>query len=91
MEEGNRKALSDNITVERALADKNIICLNDLSHEIFHVGDNFDSASGFLCTFSLASPTGFYQKSVLRVHDVVEQKGGFLHSAGMEQFLHKIL
>jgi large subunit ribosomal protein L7e len=91
MEDGDKKALSDNMAVERALEDKNIICLNDLSHEIFAVGEHFIDAKDFLCTFSLASPTGFYQKSVLKVHDDVEAKGGFLGGNGMEQFLHKIL
>lgn len=36
--DGVRKPLSDNIIVEKILGDKNILCLSDLSHEIFNVG-----------------------------------------------------
>ena len=36
--DGSRKPLSDNIIVEKILGDKNILCLSDLSHEIFNIG-----------------------------------------------------
>jgi large subunit ribosomal protein L7e len=90
MVDGIKKPLSDNITVENALAEKNMICLSDLSHEIFNVGDNFEDACKFLCTFNLASPVGHYEKEVLRVHDK-EEKGGFLTEERMEAFLSKII
>mmetsp|Transcript_27011 Transcript_27011/g.45553 ORF Transcript_27011/g.45553 Transcript_27011/m.45553 type:complete len:255 (+) Transcript_27011:43-807(+) len=87
---GTKKALSDNLTVEKALGDKNIICLNDLSHEIFHVGTNFEAARKMLCTFKLSSPTGHYEKKILNVHDKVEDAGGFLGDQ-MDSFLKKVL
>lgn len=88
--EGVKKSLSDNITVENALGQHNIICLNDLSHEIYNIGPNFDVASKFLCTFQLSSPVGHYEKNVLKVNDKVEAVGGFLGDE-METFLNKIL
>lgn len=82
--------LTDNLTVEEALGDKNIICLNDLSHEIFTVGSNYQAATNFLATFSLSAPVGHYEKKVLKINDEVEKLGGFIGD-GMETFLNKIL
>jgi large subunit ribosomal protein L7e len=87
---GGRKPLSDNLTVEEALGDKGILCLNDLSHEIFNVGPHYESASKLLCTFKLSAPVGNYEKTVLDIHDKVEEKGGFLGDE-MDVFLNKIL
>lgn len=90
LEGGVVTPLSDNLTVEKALGDKGILCLNDLSHEIYTVGENFDAAKDMLCTFSLSAPVGHYEKKVLDIHDSVESKGGFLGDA-MDEFLNKIL
>ena len=87
---GIRKPLSDNLTVEEALGDKGMLCLNDLGHEIYNVGDGFEDAIKILSTFKLSAPVGSYQKKVLDIHDEVEEKGGFLGEA-METFLAKIL
>jgi large subunit ribosomal protein L7e len=88
--EGGKKPLSDNLTVEKALGEQNIICLNDLSHEIYTVGPHFDTARKFLCTFKLSSPVGHYEKEILKKNDDVESGGGFL-GEDMEVFLNKIL
>ena len=88
--DGVRKPLSDNVTVEKILGDKDILCLNDLSHEIYNVGSNFESAVKVLCPFKLSSPVGQYEKKVLNIHDKVEEKGGFLGDK-MDAFLNKIL
>jgi large subunit ribosomal protein L7e len=87
---GAKRPLSDNVTVENLLGDKGLICLSDLSHEIFTVGVHFDASLGVLCPFKLSNPVGNYEKRVLKQHDPVEQKGGFLGDA-MEQLLEKIL
>ncbi|KAJ1442240.1 ribosomal protein L30, ferredoxin-like fold domain-containing protein [Ochromonadaceae sp. CCMP2298] len=87
---GVKKALTDNVIVEKALGNKNIICLSDLSHEIYNVGANFEAASKFLCAFRLSSPTGHYEKKILKVTDAVEDGGGFL-ADNMDSFLNKIL
>jgi len=87
---GKRSPLSDNLAVEKALGDKNILCLNDLSHEIFNIGPNFDHCNNMLSTFQLSAPIGHYEKKILQNHDEVEEKGGFLGDK-MEEFLTKIL
>jgi len=56
--------LADNLTVEKALGDKGILCLNDLTHEIYNVGENFEAAKNVLCTFALSAPVGHYEKKV---------------------------
>ena len=33
--------IADNSIIEKALGDRGIICIEDLVHEIFTVGDNF--------------------------------------------------
>ena len=40
------------------LGKKDIICMEDLVHEIFTVGDNFKKASNFLWPFKLNNPKG---------------------------------
>ena len=87
---GVKKPLTDNMTVETMLGDKGILCLNDLSHEVFSVGPNFDAATKMLCTFKLSSPTGNYEKTILKINDSVEETGGFLGDE-MDTFLNKIL
>jgi large subunit ribosomal protein L7e len=87
---GNRQPLSDNITVENALGEKGILCLSDLSHEIYNMGPSFDESVKFLCTYKLSAPVGKYEKNVLKVHDEVENMGGFI-GEDMDAFLNKIL
>jgi large subunit ribosomal protein L7e len=82
--------LIDNNAVEDALGEKNIICLQDLSHEIYTVGENFEAAKNILCTFKLSAPVGSYEKNALKIHDNVEEKGGFI-GENIELFLNKIL
>lgn len=90
--DGKRKALSDNMIVEKALGSAGIICLNDLSNELYTVGEHYKSCMNILCTFKLASPVGGYEKKVLNVHDKVELTGGgFLDGTKMETFLCNIL
>lgn len=73
---GSKKALTDNVTVEEELGEKGIICLQDLSHEVFSVGENFDAAVGMMCPFKLSAPTGGYEKKILNKHDKVEAQAG---------------
>lgn len=89
--DGVQKPLADNITVEKLLGDKDILCLADLSQEIFTVGNNFDAALQILCPFHLSAPVGHFEKKVLDSHDAVEEKGGFLEETVMEKFMQKIL
>lgn len=60
---GKKSTISSNKQVEDALGKHNIICLEDLVHEIFTVGKNFDAAMNFLCHFVLQAPKVGWEKS----------------------------
>jgi 60S ribosomal protein uL30 len=53
-----RIPLSDNTVVEKSLGKQDIICIEDLVHEIFTVGDNFKKVTNFLWPFKLNNPKG---------------------------------
>merc|ERR1712126_330899 len=54
-----RIPISNNEVVEDNLgATTDIICVEDLIHEIFTVGENFKKANNFLWPFKLSCPTG---------------------------------
>ena len=54
-----RIPISNNEVIEDTLgASCGIICVEDLIHEIFTVGENFKKASNFLWPFKLSCPTG---------------------------------
>jgi len=53
-----RIAISNNEVVEEVLGSNGIICVEDLIHEIFTVGENFKKANNFLWPFKLSCPTG---------------------------------
>ena len=88
---GSRAKLASNIAVEKALGDKDLLCLNDLVHELFSVGVHFAEVLSVLATYRLSSPVGHYEKKILDVNDKVEEKGGFLCGTDMDDFLKKIL
>merc|ERR1712003_263092 len=53
-----RIPISNNEVVEEVLGSAGIICVEDLIHEIFTVGENFKKANNFLWPFKLSCPTG---------------------------------
>ncbi|XP_063716231.1 large ribosomal subunit protein uL30-like [Symsagittifera roscoffensis] len=59
---GQRKALVSNEMIESALGKRNIICMEDLVHEIYTVGKNFKQVNGFLWPFKLSCPKGGFVK-----------------------------
>lgn len=70
--DNKRVPLSDNIIIEKALSDEtngDIICVDDVVHELHVVGDNFRKVNSFLWTFQLTSPKTRYQKQKLNVKD----------------------
>ena len=89
--DGGRRPLNDNRTIEKAFGKYGILCLNDLTNEIFTVGTHYKEALSALQTFKLASPVGHLEKKILQQHDEVEEKGGFLRGDGMNDFLMKII
>lgn len=86
---GPRRPITDNVTVEELLGE-DILCLNDLSREIFTVGPRFDEAISVLSPFSLAAPVGTFEKKILKVHNEVEKKGGFIGDK-IEEFLLEVV
>ena len=63
-----RTPLSDNRIIEEALGKYNIICMEDLVHEIFTCGPHFKEANNFLWPFQLSSPKGGYSKKSKLIH-----------------------
>lgn len=57
-----RIPITDNQIIENSLGKENIICVEDLIHEIFTVGENFKKANNFLWPFKLSNPTGGMRK-----------------------------
>merc|ERR1711894_675300 len=59
---GQRKALVSNEMIERSLGKRNIICMEDLVHEIYTVGKNFKAVNSFIWPFKLSCPKGGFVK-----------------------------
>lgn len=53
----SRIPLTNNGIIEQALGQHNIICIEDLIHEIYTVGPAFKQASNFLWPFKLSAAT----------------------------------
>jgi len=60
--EFRRVPITSNDVVESVLGKRDIICVEDLVHEIFTVGKNFKYASNFLWPFKLNTPSGGWRK-----------------------------
>lgn len=63
-----RTPLSDNRIIEQAMGKYDIICMEDLVHEIFTCGKHFKEANNFLWPFQLSSPRGGYSKKSKLIH-----------------------
>jgi len=58
--------IQSNALIEEHLGKHGIICLEDIIHEIFTAGENFDLVNNFLCPFELGSPRdGFKNKTTV--------------------------
>ncbi|CAL8075304.1 unnamed protein product [Calicophoron daubneyi] len=51
-----------NDLIQRKLGSLDILCVEDLIHEIYTVGSNFKAAVNFLWPFKLSNPTGGFKK-----------------------------
>lgn len=58
---GQRVRLTSNEMIEEHLKKYNIICMEDLIHEIFTVGTHFKEVNNFLWPFKLNAPTGGFR------------------------------
>jgi 60S ribosomal protein uL30 len=57
-----RIPLTDNSIISKVLGAHNIICVEDLIHEIVTVGPHFKEANNFLFPFKLSSPLGGFSR-----------------------------
>jgi len=64
-----RIPLTDNAIIEKELGSKDIICMEDLIHEVLTVGNNFKYASNFLWPFKLSSPLGGWRRKYNHFND----------------------
>merc|ERR1711976_856815 len=65
----SRIPLTDNSIIEKILGKRNIICMEDLVHEIVTVGPNFKQAANFLWPFKLNTPTGGWRRKYNHYND----------------------
>jgi len=59
---GQRIAITDNTIVEENLGKHDVICVEDIIHEIYTVGKHFKQVTNFLWPFKLSNPTGGFTK-----------------------------
>lgn len=62
---GSRIPIADNSVIENKLGKYDIICMEDLIHEIYTCGPHFKQASNFLWPFKLSSPLGGYKNKLI--------------------------
>jgi large subunit ribosomal protein L7e len=55
---GQRIPITDNILIEKKLKKYNVICVEDIIHEIITVGPHFKEVNKFLWPFKLSCPRG---------------------------------
>ncbi|KAJ0239837.1 60S ribosomal protein L7-3 [Hirschfeldia incana] len=79
-----RIALTDNSIVAKGLGKHEIICVEDLIHEIMTVGPHFKEANNFLWPFQLKAPLGGLKKK--RNHYV---EGG--DAGNRENFINELV
>jgi len=60
--QGKRTPLNDNSFIEKVLGKQNILCTEDVVHEVFTVGPAFKEVTNFLWPFKLNNPTGGWRK-----------------------------
>jgi 60S ribosomal protein uL30 len=65
---GQRIPLSSNTVVSAGLGDKGLVCVEDVIHEIFTVGENFKEAANFLWPFKLNTPRNGYGGKKKLIH-----------------------
>lgn len=89
--DGKRVPISDNIVIEEKLGDEHgIICVEDLVHEIFSVGDSFKHANSFLWPFQLSAPKSKFEKNTLKYKEGGKNEYGDQGEA-MDEVLRSML
>jgi large subunit ribosomal protein L7e len=65
---GQRVPLSSNAVVQEVVGSSDLLCMEDIIHEIFTVGPHFKQASNFLWPFKLNSPRKGYGGKKKLIH-----------------------
>jgi large subunit ribosomal protein L7e len=58
---GQRVAIDNNFVVSNNMKQYNVVCVEDLIHEIYTVGPRFKQVNNFLWPFKLSSPNGGFK------------------------------
>jgi large subunit ribosomal protein L7e len=66
---GRRTPITDNNVIEQHLGKYNIVCIEDILHELFTVGKYFKQVNNFLWHFKLSNPRGGWRR---KAHHYVE-------------------
>jgi 60S ribosomal protein uL30 len=61
---GQRIPITDNSIIEARLGKHGVICVEDVIHEIFTVGEKFKQVNKFLWPFKLSNPRGGWTKKL---------------------------
>ena len=68
--DNERVPLSDNTVIEKVLGDQhNILCVEDLVHELTTAGEAFEAASKFLWPFQLSDSKTIFERRTLKLKD----------------------
>ncbi|GAB0087285.1 60S ribosomal protein L7 [Sergentomyia squamirostris] len=61
---GKLEAIQSNAMIEENLGDLGVICTEDIVHELFTGGENFDKINGRLKTFRMSAPRDGWKKKL---------------------------
>mmetsp|Transcript_35596 Transcript_35596/g.48666 ORF Transcript_35596/g.48666 Transcript_35596/m.48666 type:complete len:241 (+) Transcript_35596:69-791(+) len=67
--EKQRKPITDNVMIEKALGKYGIICVEDLIYQLATCGDKFKFVNKFLMPFKLSSPNGGFSKKFVHFQE----------------------
>jgi len=73
---GQRVPLSDNKLIENFLGEHNVICTEDIIHELFNVGPAFQHVNKFLWSFKLNPAKGVFIKGTENPEHCGNHKNG---------------
>ncbi|KAI9258942.1 ribosomal protein L30, ferredoxin-like fold domain-containing protein [Phascolomyces articulosus] len=60
--DGQRIPITDNDVIQKNLGKLDVVCVEDIIHEIYTVGEHFKQVNRFLWPFKLNNPTGAWSK-----------------------------
>jgi len=64
-----RIPITSNELIEKALRKQNVICVEDIIHQIFTVGNRFKQVNKFLWPFKLSSPNGGFNRKLVHFQE----------------------